>query len=115
MPYSLLLLSSCNLLSVRLQATLFLVYTFMVSVGWGAWTIGREVDGLSMEIAMELNGLSMEIAMELNGLSMEASQIGMEVHGLKVEVSEMARDVKGRLDQLNAQLDQLLQLYQQGR
>ena len=53
MPYSLLLLSSCNLLSVRLQATLFLVYTFMVSVGWGAWTIGREVDGLSMEIATE--------------------------------------------------------------
>lgn len=46
---------------------------------------------------------------------MEASQIGMEVHGLKVEFSEMARDVKGRLDQLNAQLDQLLQLYQQGR
>lgn len=59
-----------------LQASLFAVYTIMVSISLGAWTICREVDGL------------------------------------RAEISEMSRDVGGRLDQLSAQLDQLLQYEQ---
>ena len=30
---------------------LFVVYTIMVSVSWGSWTICREVDGLKAEIS----------------------------------------------------------------
>ena len=33
-----------------LQAALFVAYTFMVSVSWGAWAIGKQVEGLKLEV-----------------------------------------------------------------
>lgn len=83
---------------------LFVVYTIMVSVSWGAWTIGREVDGLRAKTAE----MSRDIQAKLDEQSALMQQQSVQLDQQSAQMQELS----SLMQRQSAQLDQLLVLAQ---
>ena len=113
-----------------LQAALFVAYTFMVSVSWGAWTIGKQVEGLKLEVhEMSLDVVARQqsdrmLSAQLDQLSAQMRQQGAQLDRLSAQMQQQSaqldqlsgqmRQQGVQLDQLSAQTQQLLLLDEQG-
>ena len=79
--------------------------SFMVSVSWGAWTIGKQVEGLKLEIYE----MSRDVGARLD------QQTDLMLSAQLDQLSGQMRQQGVQLDQLSAQVQQLLLLDEQGR
>ena len=91
-----------------LQAALLVAYTFMVSVSWGAWTIGKQVEGLKLEI----HEMSRDVgARQQSDLSAQLDQLSAQIRRRGALLDQRG----ALLNQRGAQLDQLSTQMQQQR
>ena len=89
-----------------LQAALLVAYTFMVSVSWGAWTIGKQVEGLKLEV----HEMSRDVgARQQSDLSAQLDQLSAQIQQLGALLDQRG----ALLDQRGAQLVQLRDQMQQ--
>ena len=102
----------------------------MVSVSWGAWTIGKQVEGLKLEIHEMSRDVGARqqsdrmLSAQLDQLSAQMRQQGAQLDRLSAQMQQQSaqldqlsgqmRQQGVQLDQLSAQTQQLLLLDEQG-
>ena len=84
-----------------------MAYTFMVSVSWGAWTIGKQFEGLKLEIH--------EMSRDVEARQDQQSALMRQRSAQLDQLNAQMRQRGAQLDQLSVQMQQLLELEYQGR